>query len=456
MMRIRLSHPLTLKEIAGALNNHSEDTRTLIEYISTDTRELLRGDLFVALSGIEESGEKYTHRARSMGAYVVARDNADIRVKDGADALLLLAQYYKSKLKNLVKTVAVTGSVGKTTLKDMLFVILSEGYKAHKTEKNYNNQIGLALTVLSAPADTEILIVEMGMNHRGEIKMLAEAIRPDVAIITNIKDAHIGNLGSREEIARAKLEIYYDKNVRLIVAHDEPLFDNISEKITVSTENPEAEIYLSLLGENDGSSFFDVFTKDSCINSLKALLTGRAYMEALAFSVAVCELLSLPRERLISGISKLSEGIFRRHSYSLYDYNIIDDTYSSSPDAAIYELQRASKHSPCSCVLGDMLELGVFSEEKHRLIGKRAYELGFRYIYAFGKYAYDIADGAIMAGMMRKNIHVNTNLSDPRLTAEAIYENSLKGETLLFKGSHSTHCEKIIEALESIIKDREK
>lgn len=451
-MRIKLSCPLTLREIASVLNNSLKRTDALIEYICTDTRELSRGDLFFALMGENRNGEDYVKEARAKGAYVISKSDADISVSDGTNALLLLASYYKSKLKSLLKTVAITGSVGKTTTKEILHQLLASSYRTHATEKNYNNALGVALTILSAPIDTEILVLEMGMNHRGEIEELAKAALPDIAIITNIKDAHIGKLGSREEIAKAKLEIACNEKTRLILPYDEQLFAGIFNKATVSLESPESDIYLSVLSECETNTSFDIFTSKSCIHSLKTTLVGSSYLEAIAYSVAVCELLDIRNDGISLAISKLSADIFRKRKYAFYNYTIIDDTYSASPEAVLYELKMGAKSSPCSCILGDMLELGEFAKEKHRLIGKAAFELGYRYVYAFGKYAGEIAIGATEAGMNPNKIHQNTDLSSPKNTANAIFSNVVDKETLLFKGSRMTHCERIIEHFENMVR----
>jgi UDP-N-acetylmuramoyl-tripeptide--D-alanyl-D-alanine ligase len=450
-MRIKLSISLTLREIAAILNCPARSDDEQIEYVTTDTREIEKGDLFIALFGEKHNGEDFIDEAKEKGAYTVSKRGYTFSVKSGNDALLTISEYYLKKLKRLRATVGITGSVGKSTAKETLYKMLMPCYKTHANTKNYNNEFGVSFTVLSAPIDTEILILEMGMNHAGEIRKIASAIVPDFAIITNIKDAHIGNLGSREAIRDAKLEIKSSEKTHLILPYDEPLLADIDKKTTVSCESPEADIYLSVINDNGASTLFDVFCKKCTLSSQSVTLTGRAYMEAIASSVAVCELLGLGDKEISDGLKNLDMSISHKKIYPLNSYTIIDDTYSASPAAVLYELKEASKYSPVSCVLGDMLELGAYSKEKHRKIGAFAYHLGYRRIYAFGKYACEIANGALEAGMDIKCIHQNTDLSSPKNTAYALFMNIKEGETVLFKGSRRVGCERIIALFENMI-----
>ena len=455
-MRIELSIPMSLREIAAALNSPIPNENALISFITTDTREICKGDLFFAIKGEKHDGESFVSEAQSLGAYTVSRSGSTIKVKNGEDALLLLSSYYRSKLKKLRRIIAVTGSVGKTTTKDVLFQIIKRVYPTHATEKNYNNALGVAFTVLGTPSNTEILLLEMGMNHFGELSKIVEQLPPDLAIITNIKDAHIGNFGSLENIAKAKLEIAKNEKTHLILPFDEPLFSKIELKSTVSLESPEADVYISTLKEEQKSTTVDIFTAKSCISSVKINLVGHGYLEAVAYAAAVADALDVKDLSLKEGIESLSEDTFRKRKYELYGYHIVDDCYSSSPSAMLYELELAAKSHPCSSVIGDMLELGEYAIEKHRKIGEAAYKLGYRRIYAFGKFAREVAQGAITAGMSEDRIHVNTDLSCPRKTAEALFLNSIDGETILFKGSHATMTERVIVHFENLLKrDRE-
>ena len=227
-MRIRLDIPLTLGEIAEACSGvcKEELKGTPVEYLSTDTRELCPEDLFVAIKGEKFDGNDYVGKAIELGAIPLSSVETDvgITVTDSSLSLIGLARLYKSKLPNLKKVCGITGSIGKSTTKEFAAIIISEHFSVTKSIGNFNNAVGMCLSILSANKNTEVLILEMGMNAHGEISLLSKTAEPDIAVITSVGTSHIGRLGSREEIARAKLEILDGmKEGKLIVPADEAL-----------------------------------------------------------------------------------------------------------------------------------------------------------------------------------------------------------------------------------------
>ena len=226
-MRIKTEYPLYISSIAHILKANLK-FNTKINAITTDSRECEKDDLFFALSGENFDGVDFIDEAKFKGAYTVSSSKkSDFTVSNTESALLSVASAYK-QIVNPKYTIAVTGSVGKTTVKDFVNSLLSEVMKTHKTEKNFNNIIGLSHTLLSAKKGTDALVCELGMNHRGEIDELSRAIHPDISIITNIGTAHIGNLGSQEEIAKAKLEIENGMHGgKTIIKDDEVLLSEI-------------------------------------------------------------------------------------------------------------------------------------------------------------------------------------------------------------------------------------
>ena len=226
-MRIRLDLAINLCFVKDALAKPTSecDRKIIITHICTDTRELCYGDLFFALAGEKYDGECFLKDAKALGAICVGRnpEYSDVAVSDTKAALQSLAAAYLDALMPK-EVVAITGSCGKTTTKNLVYDILKSKFKVHATRGHLNNEYGVPLTVLSMPKDTEILVLECGMNHKGELLSISECIRPTLSVITNIGSAHIGNFGSREKIAEAKKEILeYARNPLCLIPNNEQL-----------------------------------------------------------------------------------------------------------------------------------------------------------------------------------------------------------------------------------------
>lgn len=442
-----------LNEIArDTLSEHIPHNSVIITAITTNSKEVCAGDLFIALTGDNSSGEDYIQDAKKQGAYILSsRDQgADIKVKDTTLALLKIASYYKSKLGKLKKTIAITGSVGKTTTKNVLAKMLSSKYKTHATEANYNNFIGMSYTLLSAPADTEIIVAEIGMNHLGEISLLSRILKPDIAIITNIGTSHIGNLGSRELIAKAKLEIVDGMaTINLIVPYEEKLLKNTYKVHTVSVQNPDADCYLQIIDQTSLSTSFSIHSQYTNIENLKIFIPGKPVLNALILSVKAMELIGIDKSDIANSLEFINTDCVRGKIIKINDFFAYDDTYSSSAEAVLsdFELLSLYKDKPRSCVLGDMLELGDETENLHKKIGRAVFEHDFRNLYAIGNFAPLIASGAIDAGMNQENIFINTDLNAIDITAAQIMINHVENELILFKASHNIHAERIIQLL---------
>src|SRR5574344_729937 len=221
-----------VKSTGATVLKNTAKSEALFE-ISTDTRTIKNGDFYLPLKGESFDGEKFVEKALQNGAkgYFTTKaeafDSADIvlKVEDTKIAYLKLANFIREKFNP--KVVMITGSSGKTTTKEMTYSVLSERYKTHKTALNHNNEIGFCQTVLSMPEDTEVLIIETGMRGIGEIELVSKYANPDIAIVGNVGTAHIGRLGSRENIARAKCEIVkYLKNNGIFIAHNDEMIKN--------------------------------------------------------------------------------------------------------------------------------------------------------------------------------------------------------------------------------------
>ncbi len=448
-MKILLDIPLTLKQIAnfckGILLSDSIPT---VNYITTNSKLAEKGDLFIALNGKNTSGALYIDEAKEKGALILSEvhEKADIYVKNSEEALLHISSEYKKLFNSLLFTVAITGSVGKTTTKEILAILLSQKYKIHSTFENQNNRIGTAYTLLSLKKDTEILIAELGMNNAGEISELSKSVKPNIGIITNIGNAHLGNFGSRENICRAKLEIrdgIYEE--KLILPAEEPLLSNLKSAIYVSSDNRNA-LYYAKISEN---GILTIKTPVRRINTINLSISVPGLENAISLILPLLDILNLSDSEILSGFSQLNYAMFRQKEYKLGDLYIYDDTYSSSPEAVTENFKYFIKrHRDGQCVLGDMLELGEKSHYFHRYIGEKAAEYGFKKIYLFGKMAEIIKNGAVEKGFLPNNIFVNIDINAPEITAKQIVENSEKNSAILFKGSHDIKLNRIIKILE--------
>ena len=451
-MIIKLDLPLSSEELASLFDQKPIIDRK-IEYIVTSSKEARYNSLFIALSGKSTDGDVYIDEAKANGALTLSakRADADIYIDSAERALLKIANHYKSKLTSLKYTVAITGSVGKTTTKNILERMLSSKYKTHATFGNYNNFLGCAHTILTAPKNTEILIIEAGMNHKGELADISKAIAPDISIITNIGNAHVGNFSSKEEIAKAKMEILTGMRYgKTIIPYGEPLLSEINGAITYSITDSNADCYLKPLDIGADGSSFDLHTPHSSLYGLKITLAGEHILNSIAACAAVLDSIMPGTEEIKQGINNTDGAETRGRFIMINGLTIFDDSYSSSPEAVKAVLKRLSLISGIkSAVLGDMLELGESSEALHEEIGRELFKYGFSRLFAFGKYADSICRGAINAGMKKENVFLNYDLNHPEFTANQIIKNCTEGELILVKASHEVKAERIIKSIEN-------
>ena len=455
-MIVKLESPMTVNEIAKAVDGiYDGNPEEKIFRVITDSREAKTGDLFFALGGEHSDGETYVDEAIAGGAIAVsvhARAGV-LLVRDTKKALLHLAEEYRRHLSSLLYVIGVTGSVGKTTTKEFLRAILSKKYRVHATEKNYNNELGVPLTLLAAPKKTEVLIVEMGMNHAGEISLLSEAVRPDLSIITNIGTAHIGNLGSREMIAAAKREILVGMQGGVVlVPSDEELLAQIPNRMTVSLQDPTADFFLLPYRTDVTGSAADFYHKERVISDLVLNAPGRHLLSALSFAISAAVLLGLSDREIVSGVSSISDDKIRQSIYKIGNVAIFDDAYNASFEsvmAAVETLDLFRGMKRCA-LIGDMLELGAKTEEYHRRVGATLFAHEFSFLYLHGVYAPFTALGAKDAGFAADRIFENTNVLAPEITAKAILARAEEKEILLVKGSRAVHLERILDAMKEI------
>jgi UDP-N-acetylmuramoyl-tripeptide--D-alanyl-D-alanine ligase len=375
---------LSISEVVGAVNgvllNCSENFE--INGISTDSRKINKGDLFVALVGAHFDGHDFVEKAIEGGASaVVVSHEVDCKcpqvlVEDTLTALKNIAKYYRKKFH--IPVVGVTGSTGKTSTKEMIASVLKQKYNVHKTQKNFNNEIGLPLTVFELNKDHEISVLEMGMNNFGEIQRLADIARPTIAVITNIGTAHIENLGSREGILKAKMEIttYFDENCTLIVNGDDEYLSTIGNKHykIIKTSIKDNGDYnakdIVNLGE-EGVQFKCMYRGEEHIFNINVPGIHNVY-NALA-AIAIGDIFNMNVDQLKNGIYKFTPGNLRMNIINIdNNIKIIEDCYNANLESmkAAIDVLESFNQGRRIAVLGDMFELGDFSEEAHRQVGQ--------------------------------------------------------------------------------------
>ncbi len=322
-----------LEEIIKAVNAELVITGEKDEYnsVSTDTRKIEKGDIFIALKGENFNGNNFVQTAIEKGASlcIVSEINFDkekickssyiIKVENTNKALLDLAKYYKSKLD--IKVVAITGSTGKTSTKDLVAAVLSEKYKVFKTEGNFNNEIGLPLMIFQLDKSYDIAVLEMGMNHFNEIHNMAEAAKPDIAIITNIGISHIENLGSRENILKAKLEVtdFFSKDSILIINGDNDLLSNFqSDKYKVCKIGTEKKFDFN--GENlnleEESIEFDILEQgETAYKGFNVNVPGKHNVLNSLIAIACGKVLDMNYEQIQTGIKKFKSYLYEARHY---------------------------------------------------------------------------------------------------------------------------------------------
>ena len=362
--------------------------------ISTDTRTITGEDIYLAICGSVFDGHNFVQNAFNSGskAAVIDKNHIDLIKKikgnflvvdDTLTAYLSIAQFHSQRCKT--KIIAVTGSSGKTTTKEFLYSVFNAKYKTQKSIKNHNNEIGLCQTLLSTEPDTKYCIVEMGMRARGEIDLLARYARPEIAVITNVGNAHIGILGSRENIAKAKCEITnYLKKDNLLIAHNEELIKNTLTGDYKKVFYDLSEVKILEKSVNHCKFEYDNFVfeiKDSAdFNILNALASIKAAKsENYTYEIIQKGLLEFQNVEFRNEITTLKNGAI-----------VISDCYNANPESAkasIKNICEIYKDKKIVIVFGDMFELGEFEEKYHREVGKLINELNVNYFISIGKLA---------------------------------------------------------------------
>ncbi len=456
---------MKIKEIKKALSAELliGDPEVEIKNIVIDSREVETGDLFIALIGDNDDGHNYLEDAAANGASAVIVENlsADfdevettvLKVEDTTEALQQLAAYYRRKHKNL-KVVAVTGSAGKTTTKDMTAAVLAQKYNTLKTKGNYNNHIGLPLTLLSLNGEEDYAVVEMGMSGFGEIELLAEIASPDTGIVTNVGPAHLKQLGSLENIAKAKRELVdsLDKYGTAFLNYD----NQYTRKMGDDYEG--RVIYYGFEKGADLRIISHDFNKEEFKQQFEVEYLGKEYnfyikkpgkhniYNALA-AVGIGLENQLSSKEIQKGLLEADFTSLRMEILEL-DNNIklINDCYNANPLSvkAAADVLSEFEAERRIAVLSSMLELGPKSDSAHRNIGSYIYQKNIDLLLTVGSEAELIAEGAAEAGMDAEKIF---SFANNEQTADFLETILLEKDVLLVKGSRANKMEEIAEKL---------
>ncbi len=457
-----------IKDIINVCNDYNAELfcgNNELECISfsNDTRKISKDDIYIGIKGKNFDGNKFFNEAFNKGASAcileresfiklnIDKDNCKnktiVLVDNSIKALQKLAEY-KLSLYN-IPVIAITGSVGKTSTKDIVASVLSQKYKVLKTEGNYNNEIGLPLTILKLK-DHNAIVLEMGMNSLGEISLLSNIAKPDIAVITNIGTAHIGNLGSRENILKAKLEILdgLKKNGVLIINNDNDLLheniDKINKKvktITIGIENSSDYKAENIIDNIFESTFF------INNNKIKVNVGGYPFIYNSLVAFAIGKYLNIYEKDIIKGIEsfKLSQNRMEK-IINKRGVTIINDTYNASYDSIIAAINiiNKSNYKRKILLLGDILELGNFSKEIHSKIGNYISNMNFDGIILVGKEV-----NYIKTELIKNKFDVNKiyYFEKERDTYDFLDNYLQSGDIILIKGSHGMNLINIVDKI---------
>ena len=480
-MKITLATPLALHTLAamagGELTLYNISEETTVTHICTDSREADGGTLFCAIRGERVDGHNYMTKAAELGGRVflceripdpLPADACDFIVaEDTVAALSALALSRREGEIRDLSAVAITGSVGKTTAKEMTAAVLSAGMTVFKKDGNFNSTIGLPLSFMEIPADTECAVLEMGMSSRGEIAAMTRAVRPSIAMIVNIGSSHLEYLGTRENIARAKLEIAMGlpEGGSLLINGDEPLLaklgQDFGEDLPVIPEGVRV-LRLSLAGnENadyqavnitprEGGMVFDLATPRGIWQDLYVPAVGQHFVWAASFAAAVGQLSGLHEGQVRAGLASYRPAAMRQDIREIGGITLMVDCYNAAPESMKAALSALSLIAGCHrriAVLGDMKELGENTVALHRSVGVFAAEGGIDLLITVGDLGAEIAKGAMEAGMSPDAIRITGGKNTYEATANYLKTILREGDHVLFKASRSMALETMVEAL---------
>ena len=460
MEAMRISE--VLEAVKGRLLGDFQDLDATISAVDIDSRKIHPGSLFVPLVGERFDGHSFITDSLNAGAAgcFTARERDSylpgkfyLKVDSTQKALRDLAERYKSRFP--IPFVSVTGSVGKTTTKEMVAAVLGERLKVLKTAGNFNSSVGLPLTLLRLESGHQAAVLEMGMNQAGEIEYLSRLVKPDIALITNIGDSHIENLGSRENILKAKSEIFIgmQEGGTAVLNGDDPLLRSLEGRLN--------SLDVVWCGEGENCDYRAVDVDESHSDHIECTIRtprgsfrceipglGRHMLYPVLMAAAVGERFGLSHEEIAQGVlhfapTKMRMNILHRGA----DITILDDTYNANPQSmrAAVEVLSKSKGHPRIAVLGDMFELGALAPTLHAGVGDFLARSGVEYLVAVGRLARHIYDAA--KGSLEERAYCCADKEEAREVLRLLVR---PGCTVLLKASRGMAFEELTEYVKGL------
>lgn len=467
-MKVRFANNIpTVEEIASLCGGKVVgDGSREVSSVCTDSREACEGAMFIAIVGERVDGHNFIKSVAASGAACTlcsripeeAGELPLILVEDTVKALGRLGHNYSKNCR--ARRIGVTGSVGKTTTKEFIASVLATAGKVWKTEGNFNSTVGLPMSLLTLPADADFAVLEMGMTGPGEIKLLSDIAEPEIGVITTIGTAHMELLGSRENIAAAKLEIKSSlaPNGQLLLCGNEPLLENewkYDDRVHYFSTDDKTSDYLAYNINSDESGMtFDASCRGTMIYDLEIPAVGKHNVAAALAGIAVGSMLGIDSERIRRGLAAFRSVGFRQQMTDVGGIKIITDCYNASPEsmraaASVLSTVASHRNGKKIALLGDMLELGERSSELHFAAGVAFAEAGADMIVSFGERAEKIADGfASIKG--ESNVKRFADRSDALAPAKALFEIMKPGDTLILKASRLIAAERVAEELKKM------
>ncbi len=453
----------TLSALVGGTIFRKNIGEASFAYVATDSREADGETLFAALRGERVDGHDYMEKAALCGCKLflcerVPKSLMDgdlsfgaIVVEDTEKAIGKLAAAYADSIRH--ETVAVTGSVGKTTTKEMIAAVLGEKFNLHKTMANHNSTLGMPMSLLEMTDENDASVLEMGMSGFGEISYMSKIGKPDIACITTIGTSHMEILGSRENICRAKLEILdgLSPTGMLILNGDEPLL-RTARGVYVSVDNADADLHAVNIRYGDEETVFDVERKTGeRIRDVHIPAIGKPFVYGALFGTMVGLALGMTETEIVRGLGNFRNAAMRQNISECGGITIIEDCYNASPEsmrAAADILRTVSENRGGArriALLGDMKELGESSPALHENVGKYFALSGLDVLVTAGELAVDIAEGARKCGM--GDVMSFADSENRAVIADAVCDNLHEGDILLVKASRAIGLEKTLELI---------